>query len=98
MSQYLALRVRQPLVVDASHAIHDPDVTGLREEYVIIHEAPDREQRVHAARVAVVTKNAPDPHHALISRSTRSCFPGSWRRRAPDEARRIRSMSGSRFV
>ena len=77
MRESPALRLRQTVYINTAEAVHDTDVTGLREERVPINEAPQRDQRVDAARLAVVTEDAPDPYHRTISTSNRSCFPGS---------------------
>src|SRR5688572_25704199 len=72
-----ALRLRQTVYINTAEAVHDTDVTGLREERVPIDESPQRDQRVDAARLAVVTEDARDPYHRTISTSNRSCLPGS---------------------
>ena len=77
MGEYETLAMGQPLVIDPPHPIDDANVSSLGEKNVVVDEAPDREQRVHAARVGVVPKNTADPHHARISTSARSCLPGS---------------------
>ena len=58
MRESPALRLRQTVYINTAEAVHDTDVTGLREERVPINEAPQRDQRVDAARLAVVTKEA----------------------------------------
>ena len=73
----LALRVGQALVVDAANAVDDTDMTRLRQECCVIHEAPERQQTIDAARLAVVVEDAREPHHGATSISTRSCLPGS---------------------
>ena len=45
---------RKAFVVDALDAVDDADVSRLGEERGVIHEAPGREQRIEAARLAVV--------------------------------------------
>jgi hypothetical protein len=77
MGESPALRLRETVYVDAAQAVHDADVTGLCQERPAIDESPQGEQRVDAARVAVVTQDARDPHHRPISTSNRSCLPGS---------------------
>ena len=44
----------QAFVVDARHPVHDAHVTGLRQERRVVDEAPERQQRIDAARVGVV--------------------------------------------
>ena len=73
----LALRMRQALVVDAPNPVHDADMAGLREERRVVDESPERQEAVHAARIAVVAEDAADAHHDATSTSTRSCLPGS---------------------
>ena len=73
----LALRMGQALVVDAPNPVHDADMAGLRQERRVVDEAPQRQQTVDAARVAVVAEDAADAHHDATSTSTRSCLPGS---------------------
>ena len=72
-----ALRLCQTVYVDAAKAVDDTDMTGLREERCLINETPQRDQRVDAARLAVVTQDPREPHHGAISTSNRSCLPGS---------------------
>jgi hypothetical protein len=98
MDQGAALGVRQTLIIDASEPVHDADVAGLREERRVVDEAPQRQETVETAGLAVVAENARDAHHPPISTWTGSCFPGSYRRRACEDAIRMRSISGSRFV
>jgi len=98
VNECVPLRMRQSLVINASEVIYKPDVTSLRQEGPVVHESPKREEPVDAAGVLVVAEDAADPHHGATSISTRSCFPGSYRLRAFDEASRIRSISGSRAV
>ena len=98
MGQSPALGVREAVHVDAAEAVHETDVTGLRQERLAIDEAPQRKQRVDAARIAVVAQDAREPHHGTTSTSNRSCFPGSYRRRLPEDAMTMRSMSGSWLV
>ena len=98
MRERLPLGVRETLIIHAPKPIGDAHVAGLREKRRVVHEAPERQQAVHATGVAIVAKDSADAHHRATSTSTRSCFPGSYRRRAFDEASRIRSISGSRAV
>ena len=48
----LALRMREPFVVDAAHAVDDADVTGFRQERRVVDEAPQGQQAVDAAGLA----------------------------------------------
>jgi hypothetical protein len=98
MNEGLPLLVREALVVDPMHPIDQSDVACLGQERAVIDEAPQREQLVQAPRILVVTNNACDAHHAETSMSMGLCLAGSYRRRPLDEARRIRSSSGSRRV
>ena len=75
--QRLALRMGQALVVHAPNAVHHAHMAGFREERRVVDEAPEREEAVHASRVAVVAEDASDAHHDATSTSTRSCLPGS---------------------
>ena len=92
------LGVRQAFVVDASQAVDDADVAGLRQERRVVDEAPEREQAVDAAGVSVVAKDAADAHHDTTSTSNAIVLARVVSRRAFDEASRIRSISGSRRV
>src|SRR4051812_41066024 len=85
----------KPFVVDPAHLVRQADMAGLRQEHLVVDEAPQCDQLVYTACVAVVPKDAGEPHHADTSRSTRRCLPGSYRRRPFDDASRIRSSSGS---
>ena len=98
VGQRLTLRMRQSFVVDASNAVDNADVAGFRQKRRLVDESPECQQAVDAAGVLVVAENAAKPHHGTTSMSTRSCFPGSYRLRAFDEASRMRSISGSRAV
>src|SRR5262249_14902885 len=60
--QHLTVRMRQTFVIYPADSVHNPHMSGLREEYVVVDEAPNREQRVQAASLAVVAKNASDFH------------------------------------
>ena len=54
MHQQLQFLGRQAFEVDAGHAVHHADVTGLRQERRVVDEAPERQQRIDAAGVRVV--------------------------------------------
>jgi len=98
VGQGLTLRMRQSFVVDASNAVDNADVAGFRQKRRFVDESPKCQQAVDATGILVVAENAAKPHHGTTSMSTRSCFPGSYRLRAFEEASRIRSISGSRAV
>ena len=98
MHQGLPLLVGEAFVVDALHPVHQTDVAGLGQKRTVIDEAPQREQFVQAAGICVVAQDAGEAHHDDTSMSIDQCFPGSYRRRALEEARRIRRSSGSRCV
>jgi hypothetical protein len=96
--QSLALRMRQTLVIHTSNTVDHTYMTSLREKCRVVHEAPQSQETVDTSGICVVAKDASDAHHDATSTFTRSCFPGSYRRRAVEEASRIRSISGSRAV
>ncbi len=73
----VALLVGQPFVVDAADRVHQTHVTGLRQEHVVVDEAPERDQLIQAAGVVVVAKDAGEFQHADTSTFTRRCLPGS---------------------
>jgi hypothetical protein len=77
VSQGPSLCLGEAVHIDAAQLVDDADVTRLRHERAAVDEAPQRQERVHAARLAVVTQDARDPHHRTTSTSNRSCFPGS---------------------
>ena len=77
VSQGTALRLGTAVHVDTAEAVHETDVTGLRHERPAINEAPQRQQRVDTACIAVVAEDASDSHHRTTSTLNRSCFPGS---------------------
>ena len=98
MGESPALCLREAVHIHTAEAVHETDVTGLRHERLAIDEAPQRKQRVDATRIAVVAQDAREPYHRTTSTSNRSCFPGSYRRRLPEDAMTMRSMSGSWLV
>ena len=55
-----ALGVRQAFGVLPSQLVHHADVAGLGQERVVVHEAPERDQRVDRAGLAVVAEDAAD--------------------------------------
>jgi len=73
----LPTRGRVPVDIDPAKAVHDANVTCFGQEAPAIDEAPQREQRVHAAGVAVVAKDPRESHHRMTSTLNRSCLPGS---------------------
>jgi hypothetical protein len=73
----LSLLVGKPFVVDAANRVDQTDVTGLRQEDVVVDEAPERDQLVQAASVVVVPKDAGQSHHVDTSIFTGRCLPGS---------------------
>jgi hypothetical protein len=77
MDHVAALRVVQTLEVDSSQAIHDAMVAGFREERVVVHESPQRDQAVETAGVLVVPEDAMDPQHGCTVICTGSCLAGS---------------------
>jgi hypothetical protein len=86
-----ALRLRQTVDINAAEAVHDTDVAPLREERVPIDEAPQRDQRVDAARVAVVTQDArssPPPDLTSIAHACQDRGGAG-----SDDAMTMRSMS-----
>ena len=79
-------------------AADDPDMAGLCQEGRLVDEPPQGQKAIHTPGVVIVAEDAADAHHGVTSTSTRSCFAGSYRLRAFDEASRILSISGSRAV
>ena len=98
MDHVAALGVIQALEVDAGQAIDDAKVAGFREERVVVHESPQRDQAVEAAGVLVVPEDATDPQHGRTVICTGSCLAGSYRGRKREDDSRMRSICGSRFV
>src|SRR5262249_14263017 len=92
------LRMCQAFEIDPVEPIHHAEVSCLREERRLVDETPHRKEAIERACVAVVAQDLRDLHHRTVSRSTRSCLPGSYRFRARDEASRMRNMSRSCFV
>jgi hypothetical protein len=54
MRERLPLGVRETLIIHAPKPIGDAHVAGLREKRGVVHEAPERQQAVHATGVAIV--------------------------------------------
>ena len=73
------LDVVEALVIRSCQPIDDAEGTGLGEEGVVIDEAPQRKERVHAPGFPMVLENAIDSHHHArpVDMSTRSCFAAS---------------------
>src|SRR5690606_17851633 len=87
--------VRQTLGIYASEVVHQADVPGLGQEDLLVDEAPQRNQRIDRAAVAIVLEEPPHPHHGQTSTSARTWRPGSKRRRARVDASRTDRQAGS---
>jgi len=88
----------ETLVVDAGQTEYEADVARLRDEGLVVDEAPRRQQAVDASGLLVVADDAREPQHDRTSTSNRLCLTASYRARNRDEDSRIRNISGSRFV
>ncbi len=93
-----ALRLIEAFVIESSQPVHDPKMTGLREERVFIDESPEREKAVDASGVAVVPEDPRHLQHGRISATKGVCLSASYRARKRDDDSRMRSICGSRRV
>src|SRR5205809_6728256 len=58
MDDVPALRLVEAFVIQAADAVHEAHVPRLRQERVVIDEAPERQQTVYAAGFFVITEDA----------------------------------------
>jgi hypothetical protein len=70
--------MRQAIDIDPAKAVHDAEVTCFRQEAATIEEAPQREQRVHAAGLDAAVQAPVDagPHLAQDGRAGFEVQPG----------------------
>ena len=97
MGDGVPLTVRHAFEVHAVDAIDQAEVAGLGDERAVVNEAPGRQYLIEAARLLELAHELREPHHDVTTMFTGVCLPGSYRRRALDDASRIRSIWGSRL-
>ena len=92
MNDVATLRLISAFVVEGAKAVYHADVPGLRQERVVVDEAPQREEAVDAARFVVITEDARYLQHARTSISNGVCLTASYRVRNLDDESRMRSI------
>jgi hypothetical protein len=93
-----SLGVVETLVIHTPELINNADMSGFRDEDLVLNETPQCQEAVDAAGLVEVTPDAIDSDHQQISTSKRACFTASYRERHRADDIRMRSIWGSRFA